>query len=153
MKRIVSIAVAGLLVASASAQAGGPNETLGTILGAAGGGLLGAQIGRGPGKTAATVAGVVLGAAIGNSLARDAGPTYVRDRDHHRRWRDTPHYSGYQTGYAYVEPVPLYVEPVPVYTDRTRCRQVPEQVYVNGWTRTVYRTACLYTDGVWRVVR
>lgn len=153
MKRIVTLAVAGLLVASVPAQAGNPDEALGTLLGAAGGGLLGAQIGKGPGKAAATVAGAALGAAIGNSVARDAGrdPSYVRNRHHRDRY--DPYYPPYPPAYTYVQPAPVYVEPAPVFVDSRSCRQVPEQVYVNGWPRTVYRTACRYSDGVWRIVR
>jgi hypothetical protein len=151
MNRIVALGVAGLIAAAAPAQAGGPNETLGTIIGAAGGGLIGSQIGRGPGKAAATVAGIAVGAAIGNGIGRDAdragpGPVYV-----HERWRH--HRDPYWAGYAYAEPAPVYVEPAPVYVERPRCGPVAEQVYVNGWPRTIYRTACLQADGTWRIVR
>lgn len=164
MKRIVALGIAGLIAAAAPAQAGGPNETLGTIIGAASGGLIGSQIGRGPGKAAATVAGVALGAAIGNGIGRDAdrgapprayvqerpayvqeGPLYVQERWHHHR---RPAWTGY-----YAEPAPVYVEPAPVVIEPPPCRQVTEQVYVNGWPRVVYRTACLQPDGAWRIVR
>lgn len=149
MRRIASLTVAGMLVAVTPVQAGGPNEALGTILGAAGGGLLGAQIGDGRGQAAATVAGVALGAIIGNSIGRDAdrGPAHVHDR----RWRSAPlyqrdYYPNYSSSY-------VYVDPVPAANYRSRCRQVTEDVYANGWPRTVYRTVCRQPDGTWRIVR
>ena len=44
----------------------GAKQTGGTLLGAAGGGLAGAQIGSGTGQLAATAAGALLGALIGS---------------------------------------------------------------------------------------
>ena len=60
------------LLALAGCQANGSKEAGGTILGAAGGGLLGSQVGSGSGQVLGiaigTLAGAVMGADIGRSL-------------------------------------------------------------------------------------
>jgi len=53
-------------------QAGGEASALGTLGGAAVGGLLGNQVGSGSGRTAATVAGAAAGALAGRSIERNA---------------------------------------------------------------------------------
>lgn len=148
MKRIAPLAIAALLAAGSPALAG-PNEALGTILGAAGGGLLGSQIGDGRGQAAATAAGVALGAIIGNSIGRDADRGAGQVRVHDRRHvSPQPAWAGRAAPYYLVEAPPVYQQP------RNRCREVAETVYdVRGWPQTVYRTACRRPDGTWQIVR
>ena len=59
-------------VSSAQAGACGPgmgtDQTIGTLAGAAAGGLIGNQFGKSSGKDVATVAGVVAGGVIGNQV-------------------------------------------------------------------------------------
>ena len=63
-----------LLGAVSSAEAGacgpgmGTDQTIGTLAGAAAGGLIGNQFGKGSGKDVATVAGVLGGGVIGNQV-------------------------------------------------------------------------------------
>lgn len=63
-----------LLAVISAAQAGacgpgmGTDQTIGTLAGAAAGGVIGNQFGKGSGKDAATVAGVLGGAVIGNQV-------------------------------------------------------------------------------------
>lgn len=46
----------------------GGNSTLGTVVGAVAGGVLGSTIGKGDGNTAATVVGAVAGGVVGNRV-------------------------------------------------------------------------------------
>ena len=55
----------------AGCQSAGTGETLGTLGGAAAGGVLGAQFGSGSGQLAATAAGTLLGAFAGNQLGAE----------------------------------------------------------------------------------
>ena len=64
MRMTPIVLLCALLVGCAGAP--GPKQTGGTLLGAAGGGLAGAQIGSGTGRLAATAAGALLGALIGS---------------------------------------------------------------------------------------
>lgn len=63
------ILLVGLSLAGCGQQ--GPNETMGTVIGGIGGGLLGSQIGGGSGNTAATIGGAAIGAAIGGSVGNN----------------------------------------------------------------------------------
>src|ERR1051326_8640924 len=70
-KPLAAIAlIGGCVMASAPALA--DSETLGTLGGAAAGGLIGSQFGKGGGNVAATVGGVIAGGLIGNAIGRDA---------------------------------------------------------------------------------
>jgi len=60
-------------------QGTGPKETVGTLGGAAAGGLIGSQIGSGSGKAAAILAGVLIGGLIGNQVGRSLDD---RDREY-----------------------------------------------------------------------
>jgi outer membrane lipoprotein SlyB len=51
------------------------NGTLGTIIGAVAGGVLGSTIGKGDGRTAATVVGAVAGGAVGNQVGQQGAGT------------------------------------------------------------------------------
>ncbi|MFC5743486.1 glycine zipper 2TM domain-containing protein [Dyella tabacisoli] len=57
---------------------GGNDGTLGTVIGAVAGGLLGNQVGRGNGRKAATVAGAVVGGVVGNQVGKGGGGVAYR---------------------------------------------------------------------------
>ena len=67
-------ALSVVLGATSSAHAGacgpgmGTDQTVGTLAGAAAGGLIGNQFGKGSGKDVATVAGVLTGGVVGNQV-------------------------------------------------------------------------------------
>jgi surface antigen len=54
---------------------GGTKQTVGTLLGGVGGGVLGSTIGGGRGKTAATIGGTLLGAYLGGEIGRSMDKT------------------------------------------------------------------------------
>ncbi len=49
---------------------GGPKQTAGTFVGAAGGALVGSQFGKGSGRIIATALGTILGAQLGASIGK-----------------------------------------------------------------------------------
>jgi len=70
MRDVVKASLSGAfgllaLAACSAGPDGGHKQPVGSLLGAAAGGLAGAQIGSGVGKVAAAAAGTLLGAAIG----------------------------------------------------------------------------------------
>lgn len=65
MKKIAFVAVVGTALALAGCSAAGPNQTIGTGVGAVGGYGVARALGAGPGGAAA---GAVAGALIGNSV-------------------------------------------------------------------------------------
>ena len=78
----------------------GHNHTAGTLLGAAGGGLIGNAVSHG--NAIGTIGGAVIGGFAGNAIARDANcredryhHAYFYDRSHHRHYvsdRDERYY-------------------------------------------------------------
>ncbi|MDE1894364.1 MAG: glycine zipper 2TM domain-containing protein [Xanthomonadaceae bacterium] len=54
-------------------RGGGNDGTLGAIIGAVAGGVLGHTVGKGDGRKAATVIGAVAGGVVGNQVGKSAG--------------------------------------------------------------------------------
>jgi surface antigen len=161
MRKLFSIlALAALTDLFPISAHAGEDQFFGTLFGMTAGGLIGNQFGHGAGKDAATIGGVAAGGFIGNEAGRAA---------------DNAHYASqsyYVPSYAYQEPVyfynpsnkyePNYVappappseEPVTYINKATGyCRQVSQQVDVNGTTKEIYGIACLQRDGSWKVVQ
>ena len=65
-KSAIAVLVASLSLAACQTDSWGTDQTVGTLGGAAAGGLLGSQFGKGSGKLAMTGLGVVLGGWAGN---------------------------------------------------------------------------------------
>jgi surface antigen len=148
-------ALASMLMVTGCANDGrGGNETGGTLMGAALGGLVGSQFGRGDGRLAATAAGVLLGAYVGNSIGRKL------DDEDRRRMRDAEMR-------AYNSPInqPIVwnnprngtsgsVTPLRDGTSSSGkyCREFQSEVVVGGERQNAHGTACREPDGSWRIV-
>ena len=170
--------------APSPAQAGacgpgmGTDQTVGTLAGAAAGGLIGNQFGHGSGKDAATVAGVVAGGLLGNqagesmdaqNCAPPAQPAYVAPPP-------APVYAApaptvvYQQApppvvYQPAPPPAVVYQPAPTYiiADQVTwgapvwmgpgrsCRSYSQWAMINGAMTPVYGVACLEGAG-WRYV-
>ncbi|HVY12347.1 MAG TPA: glycine zipper 2TM domain-containing protein [Alphaproteobacteria bacterium] len=113
LKSFAAIALLSTLALNA-APASADSETLGTLGGAAAGGLIGSQFGKGGGNVAATVGGVIAGGIIGNAIGRDADGEY-----YHEAPAPRPVYAAPPPRPVYVEPAPVYYAPAPtvVYED------------------------------------
>lgn len=118
MKRILAPLCALLLLGACVTDRGaGPNQTMGTLLGAAAGGLVGSQIGGGQGRLAAVAAGTLLGAYAGNQIGAQADrtngqaiatprPAPHRHGYSYRQGRRDGYADGY--GYGYRDAHPYY---------------------------------------------
>jgi surface antigen len=139
---------------AACAQDSGPKQTGGTLIGAAAGGLLGAQFGSGSGKLAAVAAGTLLGAWAGSEIGRSL------DRADRLAMQQTTH-SALETGRVHqtstwrnpdsghsgtVTPVKTYQT-----TQGQYCREYQQTVNIGGRTEQAYGTACRQPDGTWKV--
>ena len=154
-KLLVIPALASLLALGGCANDGrGGNETGGTLMGAALGGLVGSQFGRGDGRLAATAAGVLLGAYVGNSIGRRL------DAEDRQRMRDAEMR-------AYTSPInqPIVwnnprngtsgsVTPLRDGTSSNGkyCREFQSEVVVGGERQNAHGTACREPDGSWKIV-
>ncbi len=158
--RVLKLVGVGCLIASLglgtmACQRAGTKETIGTLGGAAAGGLVGSQIGGGSGKLIAVGLGVLAGAFIGREIGRSldkadqayadqaAGEAFEYNRtgqpsnwenpDNGHRGSVTP------TNTTYVE-------------SGQPCREYQQTVTIGGKTETAYGTACRNADGSWRIV-
>jgi surface antigen len=156
LKKLASILVLSILVIGCAEQ-GGPltKQGAGTILGGAGGALLGSQFGKGSGKVGMIALGALAGAAIGNTIGAGMDKT---DKIYHTQvaqraletapsgnaveWRnpDSGHYGS-------VTPTRTFKAPSGEY-----CREYTQTVTVAGKQQQAYGKACRQPDGTWRIV-
>jgi surface antigen len=99
------IAAMVLMVAACSNTQAGYKQPVGTVLGAAAGGLAGSQIGGGTGKLVATGLGTAIGGLLGNEIGASldrADQAYARTH-------------GGSPGYAVASPPAYAAAPAPTY--------------------------------------
>lgn len=133
-----------------------PKQTVGTVLGAGTGALLGSKIGGGRGAMAATaigaLAGAYLGSEIGKSLdnadkamaQRTAQTSLETSRaGQTSSWRNPD--SGHSGTYT----------PVSTYRSASGqdCREYETTVTIDGRTERATGRACRQNDGTWQIVQ
>lgn len=128
---------------------GGCNRDLiGGILGAAAGGLLGAQIGDGRGQLAATAAGTVAGMLLGANIGRGFDRTdrmCMGQALEYAPENQPVVWQGSSGGEYRMVPVRTYQ------SAGTYCREYQSVITVGGRRQQGYGTACRQPDGSWQV--
>jgi len=153
-KRVAVLVVAVAVLTACDADSG-PKQRAGTLIGAAGGGLLGAQFGRGEGRLAAVALGTLAGALIGSEVGKslDRADRAALERATQTSLETSP--SGQVTewrnpdsgNYGTVKPQPAYKT-----TEGEFCREYQQTVTIGGKTESAYGTACRQPDGSWKIV-
>jgi surface antigen len=153
--RLVGSVLLSLALVGCAGSDLGPKQTVGTLVGAGTGALIGAQIGHGRGRLVATSVGTLLGAYLGNEAGKSldrADQLYAGRAEYHALeytpagsstpWRnpDTGHYGS-------VTPIETYGTAGGDY-----CREFQHRAEIGGRTQSVYGTACRTPDGQWRAV-
>jgi surface antigen len=154
-KSVIAILSATLLLGACQTDNWGGGETVGTLGGAAAGGLAGSQIGRGSGNAAATLGGVLIGGFLGNQLGGmvdDADKkrasaaeqrAYTAPVGQQITWNNpqngnsgtiTPTRDGYAANGAY-------------------CREFQQTITVGGQQQQGFGKACQQPDGSWKIVQ
>jgi surface antigen len=141
-------------LAGCADQGYGPKQSLGTLGGAALGGLLGAQFGSGTGQIAATAAGVLIGALTGSEvgLSLDRADRAYANQAIYRAQAgpmgETIFWQNPASGNRGA------VTPVRDGTSARGdyCREFQQSITVGGQTRQGYGIACRQPDGSWRIV-
>ena len=126
-------------------------DAIGTLLGAATGGLIGSQIGDGTGQMAAVGAGVFLGAILGGSIGRQmdqvdqscVGQVLEYAPDNQPVEWQNPNTDAYYTTTA----TNTYEQ-----SDGRYCREYQTTATVGGRVQNMYGTACRQPDGAWQIV-
>ncbi len=151
--KIIAVALAAALSLSACEGAGG-KETAGTLLGGAGGALLGAQVGGGSGQILAAVAGGLAGAFLGNQIGKSldkADQAYAEQASEQATNApigQTISWNNPESGNSGT------ITPTRDGTDASGayCREYQTTVTVGGEVQKAYGTACQQPDGSWKVV-
>ncbi|MBM3503362.1 MAG: glycine zipper 2TM domain-containing protein [Alphaproteobacteria bacterium] len=147
--------VAGLGLALVACEGAGPKQGVGTVVGAVGGGVAGAQFGRGQGQLIATAAGALLGAFLGGEVGKslDRADRLSMERTTQQTLERTP------TGQASEWRNPDSgnsgtVTPTRTYQKASgeQCREFTQTVSVGGKSEQAYGTACRQPDGTWKIV-
>lgn len=145
-RTICTVFAVAMLSIPTVAQAG----TLGCLLGAAGGGFGGAQIGSGKGQLATTAIGTLLGCGLGSN---------IQDRDqqqYQRQYQPQPRYQQVQSIHSYQRPTRRYYQPQqPIQWQQPRqvakscpySREYQQTVTVGGRQVPAYGQACSYDGG------
>ncbi|WP_051340809.1 glycine zipper 2TM domain-containing protein [Azospirillum halopraeferens] len=123
-------------------------DVVGALLGGAAGGLIGNQFGKGDGRTAATIGGAVLGALVGGSLGRSM------DGADQACVGQALQYGPVGQPIRWASPAAQYeVTPLRAWQDRGgACREYRTVAVIDGRRQSVNGTACLQSDGRWRVM-
>lgn len=155
MKKIVVLPLIAAFVLAGCASMG-PNEQVGTVVGGAGGALIGSQFGGGTGRLVGVAIGTLAGALIGQEIGRslDANDRrmmqesaqYALERnrqDQPSEWRNPD--SGH---YGTITPKRTYQVAEGQY-----CREYQQTVIIGGREEQAYGRACRQPDGSWKIVR
>ena len=156
--RYAKLALVGVMpegIGLAACEQQGPKQTIGTLGGAALGGLAGSQIGSGSGQLAATAVGVLLGAFVGSEVGKslDKADQAYAAQTTGQALESNP--TGQQSTWTHPDSGNSgSVTPVrTTYDDAGRpCREYQQTVTVGGKTETAYGTACRDENGDWRIV-
>lgn len=154
--RITRFALVAMLVAGLGGCASntGPKETVGTLGGAALGGLLGSQIGRGAGNVAATAMGVFIGGVIGNSIGSSMDKT---DRMYAERASQQVYTAPIGQQIAWNNPGTgnsgtIVATRDGMSADGSYCREFQQTITVGGKREQAFGNACRQPDGSWKIV-
>ncbi len=142
------------LGACESFQNAGTKETVGTAVGAIGGGLLGSQVGGGSGRYIATGVGTLLGAWVGNEIGTSLDKAdYAYAKQAEQKAYAAP--IGQQIAWNNPESG-NYGTVTPIRDGATAsgdyCREYEQTIYVDGRSETGVGVACKRADGKWEVV-
>ncbi|SLN59890.1 RT0821/Lpp0805 family surface protein [Oceanibacterium hippocampi] len=150
---LAALLAGALVLGGCATNQPGPKQGVGTILGAIGGGIAGAQFGHGKGRLVATaigtLGGAVLGNAVGQSLDR-ADATYAAQAQQAALERypsgETIEWQNPDSGhYGSVTPLRTYR------SDGRYCREYTQTVWIGGRQSEAYGEACRQPDGSWQI--
>jgi surface antigen len=154
MQRLVTAVAMASVLGLAACENAGPNETGGTAIGAATGGILGAAIAGPHNALAGAVFGAAAGGLVGNAIGKDMDE---RDRERMREAQQRAYtapigqpiiWDNPDNGHSgQITPVRDGYTPEGEY-----CREFHTQITVGGQSQSAYGKACRQPDGSWKIV-
>ncbi|MEI8396472.1 MAG: RT0821/Lpp0805 family surface protein [Rhodospirillaceae bacterium] len=144
-----------LALAVSACETGGTKQTIGTLGGAAAGGLLGSQFGHGAGGLAMTAAGTLLGALVGSEVGRSLDTT---DKMQVQRAQQQAYMAPVGEAINWNNPQSGNSGTITTLRDgRTPngsyCREFQQSIVVGGRSERAMGTACQQPDGTWKIVQ
>ncbi|QQR68931.1 MAG: glycine zipper 2TM domain-containing protein [Alphaproteobacteria bacterium] len=147
--------VAGVALTGCQSSSWGQKQTVGTVVGAGGGALLGNQFGKGTGNVALTALGAVAGAWLGNEIgssldnADRSALMQAENRAYSAPIGQQITWNNPQSGNSGV------IVPVRDGQDGSGayCREFNQSIVVGGQRQNGYGTACRQPDGTWKIVQ
>lgn len=154
LKKLIPMLLLATMLPACQGTNLGSKQTVGTVGGAALGGLLGNQFGGGTGNVIATGLGVFLGGLLGSEVGKslDRADEQYAYQAQSTALSQTPigqpvQWSNPQSGnYGTVTPT------AQGYMGNQLCREFQQTVYVGGRSERASGTACRQADGSWRIV-
>lgn len=134
----------------------GPKEQAGTVIGGAGGAVLGAQVGGGRGRLVGVAIGTLAGALIGQEVGRslDAADRAAmessaqRALEYNRTGEPSTWHNPDSGNRGAITPRRTYQTAQGRY-----CREYQQTVFIGGEEHEAYGTACRQPDGSWEIVK
>jgi surface antigen len=134
---------------------GANKSTGGTLLGAVGGGLAGAQFGHGSGNVAMAALGTLLGAFVGHGVgtsldrADQTAATRAETKAYQAPIGQSVTWNNPDSGHSgTITPVREGADSLGNY-----CREFQQKVVIDGQSQSAHGTACRQPDGTWKVVQ
>ncbi len=154
MKKIMLPVLASAVLLSGCSK-DNPNQTMGTLIGGAGGAAVGSLFGKGSGQLVGVAVGTLAGAYLGSQIGKDMDEKDKQQAaataQHNLETAKTGQSSSWHnpdTGHSgTVTPTKTYQKSSGEY-----CREYQQTVTVGGKTENAYGTACRQPDGFWKVV-
>ena len=154
LKRLSAVAVIAISLSACQNAQNAEKQTIGTLMGAGVGALLGAQIGGGKGKLAAVVIGTLGGAYLGSEIGKslDAADRMYMEKNA----QSTLEYSQVGVESSWKNPDSGHsgtFKPTRTYaaTSGQSCREYESTIYIDGREETATGTACRQPDGSWKI--
>lgn len=153
--KLIAVGAVVVLGLAGCASQGRQKEQGGTLIGAAGGAVLGAQIGSGSGRILAIAAGTLLGALLGSEIGRSldkADRLAMADAERKAKRAkigETITWKNARSG--------NHGRITPTREGRSKkgryCREFQQVVVIAGKEENAYGVACRQPDGNWEIVK
>ncbi|MCC8418055.1 MAG: glycine zipper 2TM domain-containing protein [Rickettsia endosymbiont of Glossina mortisans submortisans] len=155
LSKIMIIALAASMLQACNGPGGMNKQGTGTLLGGAGGALLGSQFSKGKGQLVGVGVGALLGAVLGGQIGAgmDEQDRRLAELTSQRALEAAPSGSNVEWrnpdngNYGYVTPNKTYRNSTGQY-----CREYTQTVVIGGKQQKAYGNACRQPDGQWQVV-
>ncbi|MDG2033563.1 MAG: RT0821/Lpp0805 family surface protein [Rhodospirillales bacterium] len=155
LSRLANLFVVMVFISACAQSQDSQKQTIGTLLGAGAGALIGSQIGGGKGQLAAVAIGALGGAFLGSEVGKSlddvdrlkAGKAQQAALENNRSGQVTS-WRNPDTGHSgAITPKPAVQTPSGEY-----CRDYEHEIKVAGRTEVAQGTACRKPNGTWRVI-